>query len=321
MTLRDFSGRLAGLQAANGAFRCRIVFRDREEDDCNGFATALVLRHLRRLPVLAGVSEVRRRALDFLERCAAPGLPGAFGFWPADERPAWAQRVPPDVDDTSIITQELALHGRRTLSEVRQVVYAVLMPALVTEVEQPGPPWLRPLVFPTWLGQEPRRANPVDCCVNVNAAALMAWCGLAHLPGYRDGCALLEAGLDWAGDNRARLSSLTPYYPSPVELLHALEHAVESGALELRTARERLRTILALPAPPGQAQDRYRPGVLCGNAYSGPHWYCPGLEVARNFAAGRKNRQSAHQRRRGTLKPGRTAAGASIHQTGGRTPC
>jgi hypothetical protein len=317
MVSRRIVTRLAGLQAANGAFTCRIVFRNREEDDCNGFATALVLRHLRRLPALTEAGEVRRRALDFLERCAAPGWPGAFGFWPADERPTWARNVPADIDDTCIISLELAVHGRRALSDVRQTVFEVLMPALLTEVEQPGPAWLHPLVFPTWLGPASHRANPVDCCVNVNAVALMAWCGLAHLPGYGEACALLDRGLAWAGDNWSRLTSLTPYYPNPLELLHALEHAVFSGAIELHAARERLRSILARPALRMHAQIPPISGALCGNAYGGPYWYCPALELARNFAAGREQRHVADHGQAGPAEHRRTAAEASIHPTGG----
>jgi hypothetical protein len=286
MTYLTLVKRLSGFQAANGAFTCRIVFRNREEEDCNGFATALVLRHLRRLPALAVSDEVQERALDFLERCASPRLPGAFGFWPADARPAWAWNVPEDVDDTAIMNQELAVHGRCTSAEVHRVVYEVLMPTLLTEVDQLGPPWIHPLVFPTWLGQGPHSPNLVDCCVNVNVVALMSWCGLAHLPGYREACALIDAGLDWAKDNWPRLASLTPYYPNPRELLYALEHAVASGAIELQPARERLRTILARQAPRLHDQSPHLPGVLCGYAYGGPYWYCPALEVVKDFVAG-----------------------------------
>jgi hypothetical protein len=323
MTYRSLTKLLANFQAANGAFKCRVSFRHHEEADGNGFATALVLRHLRRLPDQTEEDGVQGRALDFLERCASPRLPGAFGFWPPDERPAWAWSVPEDIDDTAIINQELAVYGRRTLSEVHRVVYEVLMPTLLPEVDPLGPPWIHPLVFPTWLGQDPHNSNPVDCCVNVNVAALMSWCGLTHLPGYREACALLDSGLDWARDNFLRLTSLTPYYPNPRELLYAMEHAVSSGAVALQSALERLRAILAQHAPRWRAQNPHLQGALCGNAYGGPYWYCSALEAVRDLAACLKPGQvtgepTTPEKEFGSaLTPANLSMRPSIHQRGG----
>jgi len=280
MALARLALRLASLQAPNGAFKSRIVYRDHEEEDLNGFITALVLRHLRGLPKLPDFKEQRDQALDFLECCASSRLPGAFGFWPADQRPAWSRGIPEDADDTAVINLELGMHGRRSRQQVGRVVSEVLVPALVTEVDRPGPPWIHPVVFPTWLG-EPRARNLVDCCVNVNVAVLMSWCGLSHFPGYREACALVQGGLDWASEDWERLRTLAPYYPNPVELCHALEHAVACGVTELEPARFRLRNLLSRQAFILEKPNPRLQLAVCGNAYGGPFWLSTALEVVR----------------------------------------
>lgn len=276
---------LAAEQSAAGAFYSYIDRQAHFEQDSNGFATALVLRSMRTLHDASGLEPIRRLALDFLESCASPHISGAFGFWPADQRPVWAQRVSEDVDDTAVLTLELAMHGRRTLGQVQQTVYEILMPALVTEIDPYGPPWIRSLVFPTWLSRDGRSRNPVDCCVNANTAALLRWCGLAHLPGYAEACEMIAAGLEWAASGPpetrlSRLGALTPYYPIPIEFLQALKHAVSScGTAELQPALERLLALLdGITSPP------HLKGVLCGNAYRGPYWRCLALNLAREFA-------------------------------------
>lgn len=222
---------------------------------------------------------IRHRALDFLESCASKRLPGAFGFWPADARPTWGGRVPEDTDDTAIFNLVLALYGRRSITELEHVVYDILMPHLHTDVDRLGPPWIQALVFPTWLGGDSARPNVIDCCVNANVLALMSWCGLKRLPGYQEACAMIDAGLRWVGHDLNRLSTLTPYYPNPMEFNYALEHAISMGVDELRPAREHLRACLARHAPDPHVQ-----GVLCSNAYGGPLWRCTALEIARGLA-------------------------------------
>lgn len=273
---------------ASGAFLSVIHGRGTPQPDCNGFATALVLRALRQRcaaapDLTAALQPLTQRALDFLETCADPQLPGAFGFWPASTRPAWARRVPADVDDTAIFNLELARGGRRSPAQLQQVVFEALMPHLLTDPDPYGPPWIRPLAFGTWLGDPGgARANPVDCCANANAAALLRECGLAHLPGYAEACASITAGLEWAAQGSpgpprlARLQALTPYYPDPAEFAQALRHAAACGVSELQPALQHLETLRAgLEVPPPQR------GALCGNAYRGPFWHCAALTLAR----------------------------------------
>jgi hypothetical protein len=158
------------------------------------------------------------------------------------------------------------------------LVYDILAPSLLTDIDPFGPPWIQSLVFPTWLGSGSERHNVVDCCVNTNVVALMSWCGLTHLPGYGEACTMIDAGLDWAGDNMRRLASLTPYYPNPVEFYRALLHAVSAGVVGLQSAVRRLETILSRHTLPADLVN-----VLCGNAYGLPFWRCPALELARGW--------------------------------------
>jgi hypothetical protein len=267
--------RLLQQQTSNGAFRGYIVYRDRREEDQNGFVTALVLRALRRWPESATLSRMRERALDFLEQCASSRWIGGFGFWPERQRPSWAQNVPADLDDTAIINLELLLHGRRTMVEARRVIFEVLVPQLRMRTERLDPPWVRPGVFPTWLTDNDRSGNPIDCCVNTNIIGLMAYTGLSHLPGYGEVCSMLREALSWAGTSQARLASLTPYYPESNEFQLALENAVYSGATQLQPA---LRAMSTLPTRSLNA-DGVR--FLCSNAYGPPYWYSPAVHLAR----------------------------------------
>jgi hypothetical protein len=274
----ELANRLAAHQGTTGAFYSYIHAGDRRVEDQNGFVAALVLRALRRLGALTELEPLRQRALDFLESCASPRLPGAFSFYPNAHRPAWSTRLPDDVDDTAIINLELALHARRTLPEIQHVVYEVFMPALVQNISPGAPPWISPLVFPTWLAApQAGRANPVDCCVNANVLALMAYAGLKELPGYAEACRLIADGLAWAGDSWLRMTSLTPYYPQPGELLYALRNAVSCGADELLAQSRQVADFCA--ANPAPVHLKF---AVCSNAYGGPLWFCPALRLARD---------------------------------------
>jgi hypothetical protein len=53
------------------------------------------------------------RALDFVETCAVPGMPGAFSFYPPDGTARLDIRLPPDADDTALAWMALMAGGRR----------------------------------------------------------------------------------------------------------------------------------------------------------------------------------------------------------------
>jgi hypothetical protein len=265
-------------QTPNGAFRCTISYPDHTEPDSNGFATALVLRRLQSVHDVAGLDVMRRRALDYLERCADPCIPGAFGFWSVDNRPAWAKNIPADADDTAIVNLTLYQHGRRTLQQVQDVIFNVLMPRLTQKINCNNPRWLRSLTFPTWLSPDvnDKRANVIDCCVNTNVLALLAVSGLTDLPGYVEAANMIEAALKWVEVERRdnpklafRLWTITPYYPDPQMFLDALRHAIHCGADILTPAYARLKNICEHIEIPAEVR-----GGLFSNAYQFPIWRC-----------------------------------------------
>jgi len=279
-----FQPDLEAEQAPSGAFPCVIEWR-RRSDACdeNGFATALVLRRMRRLGIRFAAIE---RSLDFLETCAAEPS-GAFSFWPRATRPAWAAGVPPDADDTAVITLELYAHGRRSRAQAQDTLVDVLIASLTGRPVPPGPVWRRAGVFPTWLDSDRAdRANIVDCAVNANALALMASLGERELPGFAEAVAMIVAAVDWCeqgGSGRAakRADTIAPYYASPHAVVQILDDAVWCGATELAGSRDRLAALVGA-APEGET-------ALWRNAYAGPVWRCRALQLLTESASTRKS--------------------------------
>lgn len=270
---------LVRLQDSSGCFPSTVEQSGRVSIDHNGFTTAMVVRDLRAVSRNTVVDVVKSRALDFIERCRANEIPLAFAFWPADRRPNWANRVPADVDDTAIMATELLRAGRLSRRDALSTVCHVFLPHRVgNDGVEERPAWIEPGAFLTWIGKR-GKPNVVDCCVNVNALALMAWVEAHHLPGYQEAVTTVLRGLDWAGDNPARLRSLTPFYPSVSNLRDAVEHAVESGVTDLRTAIDPLHRVTG----DGDAlEDR----GCCSSAYGAAVWRCPAIEVARALRRG-----------------------------------
>lgn len=255
-----------------------MIARGQRVPDVNGFATASVLRALRGVeePLIA---PTRRRALDFLASCESPSVPGAYAFWPAGARPAWAARVPPDVDDTALMSAELLRHGRVGRDSVMRTLCTTMLPCRVRPGEcEALPRWIVAGCFGVWIAPSPhkRRMPIVDACANANAAALMALVDATHLPGYAEASDAIARALDWAGDDRLRLASITPFYPSRASLAEALAHAVECGAIALEPSARRAHAI-ALDAGDADAG-------CCSSAYGDVVWQCPALEVARALA-------------------------------------
>jgi len=186
-----------------------------------------VLRELRHLPSTPALDQIRASVLDFLTRCASTRLPGVFSFWPAHTRPVWASQVPEDADDTAIMALELARHGRLSHLELLRVLCHTLVSYRVSPIHSSIPTWIQPSAFLTWLSHDPQHSNLVNCYVNANAIALMAYAEATHLPGDQAACQLIEQGLNWVGASASRLKSLTPFYPNPREFYFALTHAVE----------------------------------------------------------------------------------------------
>jgi hypothetical protein len=265
--------RLAGLQHPDGCFPSWVDDPGGVRPDRNGFTTALALRALRDVPGGPRLARVRSAALDFVARCRAQRPPEAFGFWPEDARPAWAPRLPPDVDDTAIMAAELLRYGRIGTRDALRTVCVVLIPnRLTADPRAVLPPWVVPGCFRTWVTRR-EAPNVVDCCVNANAAALMAMVGATHLPGYAEAVRTVAEGVAWAGREPVRQQALTPFYPGVDALLEAVEHAVDRGATALASTVERLRDVCAGP-------DRQPPQWCCQAAYGRTRWRCPGLREA-----------------------------------------
>ncbi len=268
-------------QSVDGAFPSIIHFRDRTQVDWNGFTTAQVLRALSGATGSSDLQRIRNSALNFLLLCESPVRSGAFGFWPSGSHARGLRPLAEDADDTAIYAVLLARYGWLDDRALLRIACQVLLPHRLGELHQPAPSWLRRGVFLTWL----RKDWPaiVDCCVNANVLAFLAYAGLGHLPGYREACAMIEDGIRWAGDSLPRARSLSPFYPDPVELVHAVEHAVCCGATPLEKSllflRER-RWARGRTANSSSASGR----PICGTTYGRLVWTSRAVDISRTVA-------------------------------------
>ena len=267
---------LVDAQTSDGAFRSFVTVRGRVVEDRNGFITALVVRAIGHDPLPPCLTAARERGLDYLERCARQCPSGSFGFWPLDGRPTWAPDLPADADDTAVIALELFRGGRRSLDWLRRVALCALLPFTVRSCEG-DPAWVTPGVFRTWLARG--GANPVDCTVNVNVAALLAVAGLTHIAACRAAVSMVGAAVGTAGDLKA-VARLSPFYAHPLELRWALAHAVASGAHDFQTSLDRL------DAAGLEAIDVVGDRPVCCAAYGVRCWSAPILQLARHARAG-----------------------------------
>jgi hypothetical protein len=260
-------------QASNGAFRSTYSHNGSWAYDENGFITALVVREL----MHAEISDerwlpARNLALDYLEGCRSHRIDGAFCFWPETGRPPWANKVPPDVDDTAVIADVLRACGRLDAS-AQWTVIRLLSKARVQRPGNGAVPWLREGAFTTWIGAP----GVVDCCVNANAVAFLIGTGMVELPGVGEAIQMITQAIDWAGLSWARLVSLSPFYAHPGELRRAITHAIRagarqlSGALELLDCRWGARVAGNVGAP------------VCCSAYGAAVWTAPVLDAARGY--------------------------------------
>jgi hypothetical protein len=282
------SARLAALQLPNGGFESIITSPRGRVADCNGFTAAIVLRVARHVPADPILAIVRERALGYLATCAAPLAPDAFAFWPDAARPVWAASVPADVDDTAIVLTEMHRHQWLDRAGALRRACRALLPWRVSDADAAHlPPWVAPGCFYTWIDTRHAggagamgRANVVDCCVNANVTALMAFLDARHLPGYDAAILTIQNGVRWAARDPRRLSAITPFYPSVDNLIDAVAHAVECGADALTGALQDLTAVAT--------DGRNESAGCCRNAYGSTVWHCPAIDTARalSLAAG-----------------------------------
>lgn len=280
MNTDELVNQLSEIQSAAGAFPSTVDWEEHRYQDWNGFTTALVLRSLDRAPDSALIESIRERAVSFLLKCADPDLPGAFRFWPAGAQPDWIREpLPADADDTAIYALELARRGALDHQAMLRIACLALVPHRSRKVGWPNPPWLRAGAFTTWLRRD-AKAEIVDCCANANVAAFLAYAGLTRLPGFSEACAMIEAGIQWAGDSDERARSLSPFYARPVELRYAIENAVRCGT-------ELLARSLALLRDQSWAwefdDDLSTDRPICRNAYGRVVWRSEAVWIARRL--------------------------------------
>lgn len=235
--------------------------------DMNGFVTALGVRTLR----LSG-QHVPPSMLDAIETCRTEQ--GGFRFWPFAQRPDWAPDLPDDADDTALMTLELLLSGRLSREEARRIACLSLIRNRVRRIDGLGPPWRRVGVFKTWA-REATETDLVDCTAHANILALMATLDLLHLPGVRETYTMLEAALDFAGDNTERANSLSPFYPNPTEFILALDHAWRCGA-------QGLAPLVLRASRTSWGRDAYQNArepshAICSSPYGPTQWFSPAL--------------------------------------------
>lgn len=278
---------LCQYQSPGGAFGSTVHLPFGKEPDDNCFATALVLREL--APLLGvddrqgaeGLAGACRRAAGYLMRNRYPVYPNLYSFYPHRRHPYWMDNaLYADADDTSIIALELVRLGYKPADTLDYIADTYLQKYRATGefARHLTAPWHHEGVFLTWLTTADL-VNPIDCCVNANVVALLAAAGLTKQGGYAEATGMINSAVAWAGDHPVRLREITPYYPHPLELYRAVEHAVDSGAGELAPARD---TLAAIPWL-FDALNSERPVPICSSVDGGTFWIADAVHTARRL--------------------------------------
>lgn len=283
---------LFNLQTDNGCFPALVCQRDKFIVDFSGFATVLVLRAIRNHPADSLQQTLCNRALNFIQQCQSSKIAGAYGFWPEGTSPAWANNLPPDIDDTSTMLLELLRHDRLCAMQAKRMVCSIFVSNRISGVERAvWPEWIANGAFQTWIINSRRSQNIVDCTVNANALALLSYLKLADLPGYREAVDTIVNGLAWAGEDLRKLLSLTPFYSNLHEFSRALHHAMECGAGELTDASIELDKQI-------ESHNLGDDGIYCTSAYGEVRWKSPAVVIANRLA---KSKSAGCTTRRSSL--------------------
>lgn len=253
-------------QCASGAFPAEV--EGQRDENC--FVTATVSLLLDRHRHAAALAS----ALDFIESCECPSLPGSFAFYPAHGTGTrQVDALPPDADDTCLAWLAL-LHGRRRSEAAAKAAFEqVIGPAARRLVAGSMPGWVRPYAVRTWL-TEGMPDNPVDLAVNANVAALAHRLRLAAHPACEGAVASILAAAQGAYPPRAFARRLTPYYADVSELWFCVRRAIGCGAGRLAAALPWLRPVAGADA---YLADK----PLYCNDHGIPIWRSPVLQEAR----------------------------------------
>jgi hypothetical protein len=242
--------RICALQSPGGTYTSHVRFPFGDVEDINCFVTALVLRETADLPGYTRLDDSRRRAQGFLLRSQNPVYRYAYAFYPHSQHPFWmAQALYPDADDTAVALLTLVREEKQPFDSLAYVAENYLLKyraagALARHIRHP---WQHGGAFLTWFSTTAIE-NPIDCCVNTNVLALLAFAGLTSLDGYAAACEMVTGAARQVADGRLALSSATPFYPHLGEWYCALAYAVSMGATELVPARDALAEMPAVRA-------------------------------------------------------------------------
>lgn len=253
-------------QCANGAFPSEVD--GLVDETC--FVTASVVLLLD--PEQHG--EAVCRALDFIETCASPDVPGAYVFYPPGRpTPRRIDALPADVDDTALAWLAL-LHGRRReVAQARDAFRRVIATASRGLVSGRMPAWVRPHAARTWL-IDAGSDNPVDLVVNANVVALAHRIGLHDHPACEGATASLLAAAQGKYLPQVFARRLAPYYADISELWFSVRRAMTLGA-------ERLAPVLPWLAPAIHADVLACDKPLYCNDHGRPIWRSAALQQAR----------------------------------------
>jgi hypothetical protein len=271
-------------QSTSGAFPSVVGDGGQAQTDETCFVTAQIACILADL-LAAGVdgsAQVRRalgRALDFVEACESPDIPGAFLFYPSNkDTPRLPIRLAPDGDDTALAWLTLMHGGRRS-----QAAAAAVLPSLFGRLRSVAgrrgdPPWARAGVYRTWFSTS-GSTNPVDIVVNANILACQIYAGCAVSPALNPVAAIVNAACCAADMSASSLRSLAPFYADATELEIALDRAVSVGATALLPALRATRAHGLLRQDRQAGRPVNRP-LYC-NAHGRPRWRSASLQRAR----------------------------------------
>lgn len=282
--------RLLSMQNASGAFASMIEKPGIRVADENCFSTAQVALLLGDLRLRIGdpdrkLASAHGRALDFVEHCADPRLPGAFAFYPHQNTPGSSPLgtvFNPDIDDTALAWMALVRGKRRSRDQLRNFLPQLLTASTVCAARRGDPPGTSAPLLRTWMhvpGLPEPDPNPVDLIANLNVLSCFA---LSHSKPSMAWLLRLKQWLELCDGSRSWMRSLSPYYVEGVELEIALRRSVQLGTQELSPALTHL-SRLGLESY-DQRQGRPETRALYCNSHGSPKWYCAALQHARYCA-------------------------------------
>jgi len=271
-------------QSPHGAFRSEVQAQESVSEE-NCFITTLVLFEL--MDILSVVQvrpldEALQRGLRFVEACADPGMYGVFCFYPPLlDTPRYKGVLPPDIDDTVLAWTAAVRLGRRTREAAADMLRRVIEPRAIGAQCVGEPRWLQKGASLTWF-TSPTPENAVDLCVNANVVALYALCGQTTHANYTGMVTMLDQALQQTTIALSDMAELAPYYAHRLELLYAVERAVQLGATDLLGTLTRLRRSAWAVEDIDANWPRKRP--ICCSPAGFPFWIAPALQAARQLS-------------------------------------